>query len=238
MSKLYSAVSALCEYLGERKIRALCFAYFLNVGKLGGGIGVEAVYCYHYGKAVFAKIVYMSFKVDSSCLERIEIFARQLCLWNSAVIFKRSYSCDENHRVGRKPCLPALDVKEFFGSEIGSEACLGYSIVAKLKRKLCCSYRVTAVSYICKGTAVNERGCVLYGLDEVGLYRILEQSSHSSVCAKLFTVNGRARIRVGYENVAEPFLEVGYRLRKAKNSHYLACYRYHKFVLTRNSVCL
>jgi len=62
------------------------------------------------------------FEVDDSLAERFEVLFPKLCLCNSAIIFKGTYSCYKNNGIGLKAGFPAFDIEEFFGSEIGSES--------------------------------------------------------------------------------------------------------------------
>ena len=85
---------------------------------------------------------------------------------------------------------------------------------------------------------MNEGGGVLKCLHEVGLYSVLKERGHSAVSLKVAAVYGLVVVCVSHEYISKSFLEVGERLSKAENSHYLTCYGDHKVILPRNAVYL
>ena len=54
------------------------------------------------------------------------------------------------HFIERKPRHAALDVHEFFRAQVRAEASLRNAIIRQLQRQPSSSYRVAAVSNICK----------------------------------------------------------------------------------------
>ena len=70
--------------------------------------------------------------------------------------------------------LAALDVEEFLGPQVGSEARLGHDIVGQLERGLGGDDGVTTVGNIGKRSAVDDGWIVFQGLNDIGLECVFE----------------------------------------------------------------
>ena len=157
---------------------------------------VDRNYC---GNTVLTHIFDMCAEVYYALLQRFCVFSGKFCLGNAAVVLERTDSSDYNGTRGLKTCITALYIEELLCTEITAEACLRDSIFSELKRKLCCSYAITAVSDIRKRTAVDYCRRVFECLYKVGVYCVFQQSCHSSYRFDIRSVYGLSVIGIRYK---------------------------------------
>ena len=104
---------------------------------------------------------------------------------------QRTDGCDNHHSRGNKPGCAALYVKEFLGSEVGSESGFGNRIVTELHCGPCRYNRIAAVRDVGKRSAVNYCRGALKRLDKVRLECIAEKRGH---CSRRLQVARRDRL--------------------------------------------
>ena len=68
--------------------------------------------------------------------------------------------------------MTAFDIEEFFGSQIGSEACFGYDIVAESESHAGGYGRIAAVSNVGERPSVYEYRIMFGRLHQIRFYRI------------------------------------------------------------------
>ena len=180
----------------------------------------------------------MAQEVRHTLFKRVEIFRSKSFLVKSAVHLERADGRDDDHRTRHKTRHSALDVEEFFRAEVCAEARLGDGVLAHFERHSRCENGVAAVGDIGKGSAVDECGSALKGLDEVGLDGVLQKSSHRADSLEVARGDGLSVVGVRNDNAGKTRLQVGNIGGKAENRHYLACNRYVEAVLARSTVCL
>lgn len=76
----------------------------------------------------------MAEEIRQPFFECFEVFGAEGFLGRTAVMFERTHGGDNHHRIRPQPRLAALNIQEFFGTEIRPEAGLGNHVVAKLER--------------------------------------------------------------------------------------------------------
>ena len=73
-----------------------------------------------------------------------------------------------------------------------------------------------------EGTAVDEGGGALQGLDQIGLQRILQKRGHSALSLEVVGGDGLAVISVGHHHAAQTGLQIGDIRSQAQHGHDLA----------------
>ena len=122
--KLDSAFAAFSPYFGECNINTEFFAFFSDKLKFRFCIGRESVDCNHAWESVILRYVFHVLQeIWNTLFECFEVFVIEVSLCNAAVIFQCSYGCNNNCRIRSEACFSALDVNEFFCSEVSSETC-------------------------------------------------------------------------------------------------------------------
>ena len=121
---------------------------------------------------------------------------------------KGLYRCYYNYCVRSESCFSALNIKEFFSTQVSTEAGLSYNIVAKLKSQFCGCYTVAAVGNIGEGSAVHNGRVMLKGLDKVGLNGVLKKGCHGSLGIELSCRYGFVVPCIAYDYVRKSFLKV------------------------------
>ena len=114
--------------------------------------------------------------------------------------FQSTDGCDNNNCIRHKACHAAFDVEKFFCSEVGAEACLRNGIVTHFKSQLRCHYRITAVSNVGKGAAVNKCGRSFECLNKIRLDCILQKGSHRTLRVEITCGYGLVIIGVTDDN--------------------------------------
>ena len=218
-SQSLAALAAVSPNLRYSKGCAHGFAAFLHISHLCIGVCYEMVQCYHNGNAVFLNIFNVLFQIHKALCQCIQIFIGQICLRHTAVIFQRTHSCNQNNRIGLQACLTALDIKEFFSTQICTEACLCYNIIRNFHCCFCCHNGVTAMCDICEGAAVNNCQCVFQCLHYVRLQCILQKNRHRAVCANHFCGYRLILIGVANDDSAQHFLQLLQIICQAEDCH-------------------
>lgn len=172
-------------------------------------------------------------KVIESVRNSLRIFLAKVCFFNTAVVFERTNGRDKHNGGGRQPRHAAFNIEEFFAAEIGAEAGFCNTVVAELKRKLCRHNGVASVGNICERPAVHKAGRAFYGLDEVGLNRILKQGCKRTLHAEIAAEHGLVVIGVADQDAAEPLFEVFNAGGKAEDRHHLGGDGNHEPVVAR-----
>ena len=151
---------------------------------------------------------------------------------------ERAYGRDDDDRVRLEAGEAALDVEEFLRSEVGGEAGFGDEVVGELESVLGRHDAVAAVRDVREGAAVDEGRDVLKGLDEVRLYRVLEEHRHRALRFEVARGDGLVFVGVGDDDVREALLEVFDALREAEYRHDLGGDCDVEAVLARHAVDL
>ena len=91
---------------------------------------------------------------------RVDVFRAQIGLCDTAVHLHRAHCGDEYHSRRCDTRLAALDVHEFLGAKIGTEAGFSHHVIADLQRRGGGDDRVTAMGDVGEWAAMDERpGC-------------------------------------------------------------------------------
>ena len=128
---------------------------------------------------------------------------------------------DQHRGIGPKSGLPALDVEELLGAQIGAEARLGDHVICELERSLGGHHRVATMSDVRERPTVDDGWIVLERLDEIRLEGILQECRHRTFGGEVSRRDGLAAAVVADDDVAEPALQVLQILGQAKNRHHL-----------------
>ena len=134
LRQLHAAVAALAEHVGEREIGAVLLAVAFDIGELRLGVGAKAVDRHDDRHAVFAHVFNVYAEVDNALLKRLKVLLRDLRLGHAAVVFQGAAGGDQHDGGRTQTGKAALDVEEFFRTQIGAEACLGDAVVSQLER--------------------------------------------------------------------------------------------------------
>ena len=187
---------------------------------LGVGVRREVVDGDHARQAVVVTdVVDVPLQVGDSLFQRGQILLRELLQLGPAVILERADRRDQHDEARPQAGLPAFDVDELFRAQVRAESGFGDDVVRELQRRLGRDHRVAPVRDIGERAAVNEGGVVLEGLHEIRLQRVLQQDRHRTVRLEVARMHGLLVARVADDDLAEPRLEIGERLRKAEDRH-------------------
>ena len=185
----------------------------------------------------------MTQQVGHASLECLEVLLIEVGLGNTAVVLKRAGSGDDHNSAGANARHAALNVEELLGTQIGTEAGLGNSDIAKAHRHTRGHDRVAAVGNVGEGAAVDKRGRALERLHQVGLERILKQRGHGTLGLKVAGTDGLTGKAVADDDLAQALLEVADTRRQAQDCHDLggdgdieAVLARHALGLTANTV--
>ena len=74
----------------------------------------------------------MANQIGKTGFQRSQVFLVQIGLCTAAVMLQGANGSNDNNGVGIEACIAALDVQEFFGTQVGAEAGLGDHIIAQL----------------------------------------------------------------------------------------------------------
>src|SRR5262245_30289151 len=95
-------------------------------------------------------------EVGQSPLERAEILRGELRLLRAAVHLERTDRGHEHRGLGIQARGATLDVEEFFGTEVRSEAGFGDDDVGQRERRARGNYGIAAVRDVTERTSVHE----------------------------------------------------------------------------------
>ena len=152
------------------------------------------------------------------------------------MIFEGADRRDDDNCAGVKVCQTALDVEELLGAEVSGKACLCDDVVAELEGHPGRCHGVAAVGDVGEGAAVDKGGCVLQGLNEVGLEGILEEGCHSAFRLQIVGCDGLAVKCIGDDDPAQAGLEVADVAGQTEDCHDLGGDGDIKTVLARNTL--
>ena len=162
----------------------------------------------------------MPAKVGEPGFERAVADHRQVVLGEAAVHLQGTDGCHQHGGVRHEIGLPALDVEEFLGAEVGAEAGFGHHIVGHVQGGARGDHGVAAMRDIGEGAAMDEGRVVLQRLDEVRLHRILQQHHHGADGLDVGGGDGGAIARVADDDAGEARLEIGGVLGEAEDRHH------------------
>ena len=91
---------------------------------------------------------------------------------------------------------------------------------------------------VCEGTSVHNGRSTFDGLHQIGIYRIPQQSRHSTLCFDIPGVNRLAGIIVGNQDITQTLFQVIHVLGKTENCHNLGSHGDNKAVFPRHAVDL
>ena len=188
---------------------------------LGVGVGREVVDGDDHRHAETAHVAHVATEVDEAALQRGEVLPAEVGDGDAAVEFQRPHGRDDDHCVGLEPRLPALDVEELLGAEVGAEAGLGDRVVAELERRARRDHRVAAVGDVGERAAVDQCRRALDRLHQVGLDRVLEQRRHRPGRLQRTRRDRPPIARVGDDDARQTLLEIGEIGGEAQARHHL-----------------
>ncbi len=174
----------------------------------------------HAGNAKFlVNVVDVPLQVHDSRGQRREVLSSDLLEADSAVIFQGPDGGDDDRCRRAKSRLPAFDVDELLGAQIGAEAGLRHHIVRQFQGGARRNHRITAVGDIGKRAAVNDRRVVFQGLQQIRRKRLLQQHGHRAVRLELPRQDRLAGQRSPHDDVAQPLAQVAQIAAEAENRH-------------------
>ncbi len=220
LSQLDAAFAALAPNLGQSNVDAQLLALRLDELQFGLGVGGEAVDGHHAGQLVnLGDVLNMLQQVGQTFFQSLQVLLAGLGLGHAAVVLQGSCGSNQNHAGGLQTSHTALDVQELLSAQVSAEASLGDGVVAQLQSDLGSGNGVTAVGNVGKGTAVNESGGVLQGLNQVGLQSVLQQSGHGALSVQVAGGDGLAGIGVANHQTGQTSLQVGDVGGQTQNGH-------------------
>ena len=180
----------------------------------------------------------MLLQVDDSLCKRVQIFRRQICLRNAAVVFQGTYRRHKHYRIRLQARLPAFDIEKLFRSQVSAEACLSDHVICQLQCRLGGSYGVAAMRDIGEGTAVHQRGRMLQRLDQVGLDGILQKRRHGAHRADVLRGHRPSVKGVSHHHAGKTLLQIRHIFCQAENRHDLRGHGNNEMILPDRSVRL
>ena len=98
----------------------------------------------------------MLLQVHDTLFQCFQVLCAQIGFRNAAVIFQCADSRNQYYGIGSKTRLTALDVEEFFSTQICAETGFRDAILCHLHGCLGGSYGVTSMSDVSKGTTMYQ----------------------------------------------------------------------------------
>ncbi len=99
---------------------------------------------------------------------------------------ERADRSNDDHTVRRLHTgLSKLDVHEFFETHVGTKPTLCHDIVTKFQCNTVGQHRVVAKSDVGEWSNVNKGGRAFFGLNQIGIDSILEDSSQAPGCPQV-----------------------------------------------------
>ena len=114
-------------------------------------------------------VLYVTEQVGQASAKSIEVLFVQIGLSNAAVVLKGTSRCNNNHSTRIETRHAAFDIKEFLGTEVGTEPSLRNRNVAKAQSHARCHDRVASMGNVRKGPTMYKSRRVLERLDQIGL---------------------------------------------------------------------
>ncbi len=209
LRQLHAALAAAAPHLGQRHIDAQRPAPVPDEGQLGISVVDKAVDRHHTGQAVYlGDVLHMLEKVGQALFQRLQIFRPQLPLGHAAVILQCLHRGHDDHRAGVHPRRPALDIQKLLRAQVRAEARLRHHVVRQLEGGVGGGHGVAAVGDIGEGPAVDQGRGVLQGLDQIGLYGILQQGGHGPLGLQVGGGNRPVVIGVAHDDTGQALLQI------------------------------
>ena len=164
------------------------------------------------------------------------VLSLQIILGDTAVHLQSADRRDDDDGGRCDAGLAALDVEEFLGAEVGTEAGFRHHVIGKLQSRFRRQHRIATMRDVGERPAVDEDGIVLERLHEVRRQRILQQNRHGAVTFQLAGADRLLVSRIGDDDVAEAVLEVLQIFRQAEDGHHFRGDRDVEAVLARKAV--
>ena len=180
---------------------------------------METVDCNDNRNTILLHVFNVYLQVDNALLQSIQIFCRQFCLWNAAVILQCPNGCNQYDTIRLQTAVPTLDIKELFCTQIRTKSGFCYAVIAQLQGKLCCTQRVTAVCNICERAAVNECRRMCQCLHEIWFQGILQQGGHCTFCTQILCINWVTIQIISNQNLSQPPLHICQIRSQTENCH-------------------
>ena len=223
-SQRFAAFAAFCPYSCYCKCSAHCFASFFYICNFCICISYEVVQSYNNGNTIFLDVFDVFFQVYETFCQSIQVFVGQVSFCNAAIVFHCTYCRNQNNRIGFQACFTAFDIKEFFSTQVSTEACFCYNIVSNFHSCFCCFYRVAAVRDVCEGAAVDDCQCVFQSLNHVRLQSVFQQNCHCAVSADHFCCYGFVVICVTNDDLTQHFFQLFQVVCQTEDRHDFGCY--------------
>ncbi len=180
----------------------------------------------------------MRLEIDHPGLECGDVRDRGIFFLYAAVVFEGTNGGHKHYGVRRQAGVSAFYVEELFSTKIGAETRFRDDIVCHFKREFGRTNRVTAVSNVCKRSAVNKTGSVFKRLDKVWFDGILEKGGHRPDGFQIPCIQRSSFPAVTENDISQTNFQIVNIVCKTEDSHHFTCDRDHKVVLTRNAVGL
>ena len=215
-------LASLGEVLAEGEGHAESLHLPGEDGDLRIGVGGEAVDGHHHRHTELFHVFDVLFQVGQALFQGGGVLRRELRLGHAAVVLQRPDGSHQHHRRRGQTGHAALDVHEFLGAEVRTEARLGDAVVSQLEGQLGGPHRVAAVGDVGKGAAVHQRRGILQRLHQVGLDGVLEQGGHRPFSGQVPAVHRLTGIGVGHQDLPQAAFEIPQVRRQAEDRHDLA----------------
>ncbi|KXT85823.1 hypothetical protein STRDD11_00199 [Streptococcus sp. DD11] len=209
--QLSAAFPALGPDVGDDDINAAFLAGVIDSLQFGLGIQREFIDCHDCGQTVdILDIFQMLVQIGQTICNSLHILCGQVALGYAAVHLKGpngGYQHDSRRPQARHP---ALDVNEFFSSQICSKSGFSDRIVGVFEGQLGSQHTVAAVGDIGERSAVDQGRCMLQGLYQVWMDSVFKNGCHSASGFQILSRHWLSGIVVADNNLIEPVFEVGH----------------------------
>ena len=116
--------------------------------------------------------------------------------------------CDEDNGSRFESRHAALDIDEFFSTEVCSEASFCHDIVCIFEGQFSSQHTVTAMSDIGKWSAVDDGRSMLQGLHQIWMDGIFEDSCHGPSSHEVFGCDRLSLVVVPNNDAIKTFFEI------------------------------
>ena len=234
-----AALAALGEHFAQDAGHTLILAEAGDNLLFLGGVGGEGVDGHHHGQAeTVLHVLDVAAQIGQAGPDSVGVGLVQVSLGHAAVALEGPDGGHQDAGRGGDAGSAALDVQELLGAQIGAETGLGDHIVGQGQAQTGGHDAVAAVGDVGEGTAVDDGGVVLQGLDQVGVDGVLQQGGHGAGCADLAGRHRLAVVSVGADNPGQAGLQIGQAGSQAEDGHHFAGHRDVKAVLPGGAVGL
>ncbi|MBA7604303.1 hypothetical protein ES703_11423 [subsurface metagenome] len=161
-----------------------------------------------HSQAVLLGVVHRVGEDGQAFLNLLGVGLLELAVLDARVPLQRLDGGYYHNQIGLQPTRPGCDVAELLHAQIGSEAGLHYDVGRQLEGGLDGGQAGAAVGDVGEGTAVDYSRCVLKGLHQVWLHRLLHEDGHCTYTADLLSLHRIALAVVGDGDLTHPLLAV------------------------------